>query len=143
MPSAQPEEQDQSMVDVEAVDEVQEEEEIDEDKELEIGENRVTVLSGATETAASFQFKDEGHTLGNALRYVIMKNPAVEFCGYTIPHPSEAKMNLRIQTYENTTAAEALEKGLDDLMDLCDVVSDKFTVARDNFNAAKADQMTS
>jgi hypothetical protein len=41
MPSAQPEEQDQSMVDV--VDEVQEEE-IDEDKELELGENRVTVV---------------------------------------------------------------------------------------------------
>ncbi|QKX60041.1 uncharacterized protein TRUGW13939_07183 [Talaromyces rugulosus] len=140
MPSAQPEEQDQSMVDVDVVDEVPEEE-IDEDKEIEIEENRVTVLSGATETAASFQFKDEGHTLGNALRYVIMKNPAVEFCGYTIPHPSEAKMNLRIQTYENTTAVEALEKGLDDLMDLCDVVTDKFTIARDNFNATKADQM--
>jgi len=31
-----------------------------------------------------------------------------------------------------------LEKGLDDLMDLCDVVMDKFTVARDDFNAAKA-----
>jgi DNA-directed RNA polymerase subunit L len=28
-----------------------------------------------------------------------MKNPDVEFCGYSIPHPSEAKLNLRIQTY--------------------------------------------
>jgi DNA-directed RNA polymerase I and III subunit RPAC2 len=36
---------------------------------------------------------------------------------------------------------EALEKGLDDLMDLCDVVTDKFTIARDNFNATKGDQM--
>ena len=81
-------------------------------------------------------------------------SPAVEFCGYTIPHPSEDKMNLRIQTYgmfwrtvslrilltyhliiENTTATDALEKGLDDLMDLCDVVTDKFTHARDSFNA--------
>lgn len=26
-------------------------------------------------------------------------SPNVEFCGYTIPHPSEQKMNLRIQTY--------------------------------------------
>lgn len=25
-------------------------------------------------------------------------SPAVEFCGYTIPHPSDAKMHLRIQT---------------------------------------------
>lgn len=89
-------------------------------------------------------------------------SPEVEFCGYTIPHPSEAKMNLRIQTYgmyfchtlarfdgadrniaDSTTAVEALEKGLEALMDLCDVVTDKFTSARDAFNAAQADKMTS
>lgn len=81
-------------------------------------------LAGATESAASFQFDGEDHTLGNALRYIIMKkyvtfyfsiravifvllgmvanaaySPDVEFCGYSIPHPSETKMNLRIQTY--------------------------------------------
>jgi DNA-directed RNA polymerase I and III subunit RPAC2 len=73
-------------------------------------------LQGSTDTAASFQFDEEDHTLGNALRYIIMKklvyligmceknadfllSPDVEFCGYSIPHPSEDKMNLRIQTY--------------------------------------------
>ena len=30
-------------------------------------------LPGSTDTAASFEFTDEGHTLGNALRYIIMK----------------------------------------------------------------------
>lgn len=30
-------------------------------------------LPGSTDTAASFEFIDEGHTLGNALRYIIMK----------------------------------------------------------------------
>lgn len=30
-------------------------------------------LPGSTATAASFEFANEGHTLGNALRYVIMK----------------------------------------------------------------------
>jgi len=34
---------------------------------------------------------------------------------------------------ENTTAFEALEKGLDDLMDLCDAVADKFAEARADF----------
>jgi DNA-directed RNA polymerase I and III subunit RPAC2 len=34
---------------------------------------------------------------------------------------------------ENTTAVEALEKGFNDLMDLCDVVVDKFVEARDAF----------
>jgi len=30
-------------------------------------------LDGSTDTAASFQIDGEDHTLGNALRYVIMK----------------------------------------------------------------------
>jgi DNA-directed RNA polymerase I and III subunit RPAC2 len=97
-------------------------------------EDRVRVLSGSIETAASFQFEGEDHTLGNALRYIIMKNPDVEFCGYSIPHPSETKMHLRIQTYDGVSVYTVLEKGLKDLMDLCDVVTEKFTVARDEFN---------
>ncbi|KAL1964200.1 hypothetical protein VTN77DRAFT_7158 [Rasamsonia byssochlamydoides] len=141
MPSSvHSQDQDQSMVDAESQ---QQNGGAANEEIYEMGEGRITILPGATDTAASFQFADEGHTLGNALRYVIMKNPNVEFCGYTLPHPSESKMNLRIQTYENTTAIEALEKGLDDLMDLCDVVTDKFTVVRDEFNAAQEDRMTS
>lgn len=78
--------------------------------------NEASQLPGASDTAASFEFEEEDHTLGNALRYMIMKkyidppqnnafaakcpcSPEVELCGYSIPHPSEAKMNLRIQTY--------------------------------------------
>lgn len=30
-------------------------------------------LPGATDTAASFEFLNEDHTMGNALRYIIMK----------------------------------------------------------------------
>ena len=36
----------------------------------------------------------------------------------------------RSERPEGTTAFEALEKGFDDLMDLCDVVADKFAEAR-------------
>ncbi|PMD28242.1 RBP11-like subunits of RNA polymerase [Hyaloscypha hepaticicola] len=100
-------------------------------------EQRIRILPGASDTAASFEFKKEDHTLGNALRYIIMKNPDVEFCGYSIPHPSEDLMNIRIQTYEGTTAVEALEKGFSDLMDLCDVVGEKFQAERARF----ADEM--
>ena len=35
---------------------------------------------------------------GNSLRYVLNKDPQVSFVGYSVPHPSEPKMNLRIQT---------------------------------------------
>ncbi|CAG8135286.1 unnamed protein product [Penicillium salamii] len=126
---------DQSMVDAEQP----EQEVVSNDPILE--ERQVVVLPGATDTAASFQFEGEGHTMGNALRYAIMKNPAVEFCGYTIPHPSDAKMHVRIQTTDSTTALEALEKGFNDLMDLCDVVTEKFTSARDQFNEESGNRM--
>jgi DNA-directed RNA polymerase I and III subunit RPAC2 len=36
-------------------------------------------------------------------------------------------------TIEGTTAYEALEKGFDDLVDLCDVVTDKFLLAREEY----------
>ncbi|KAG9198104.1 hypothetical protein B5807_10437 [Epicoccum nigrum] len=98
-----------------------------------VDRDRIRVLAGATESAASFQFDGEDHTLGNALRYIIMKNPDVEFCGYSIPHPSETKMNLRIQTYDNVSVYQVLEKGLEDLMSMCDVVTDKFTASREDF----------
>ncbi|KAJ5657954.1 uncharacterized protein N7484_001603 [Penicillium longicatenatum] len=124
--------QDQSMMDVEQPQD-----------ELMLDERRILVLPGSSETAASFQFEGEGHTMGNALRFAIMKNPAVDFCGYTIPHPSDAKMHLRIQTSDSTTALEALEKGFNDLMDLCDVVTEKFTIARDQFNEENSNKMQS
>ncbi|POS83647.1 hypothetical protein EPUL_001790 [Erysiphe pulchra] len=96
-------------------------------------EQQIRILAGSSETAASFEFKNEDHTLANALRYIIMKNPDVEFCGYSMPHPSENIVNIRIQTYEGTTAIQVLEKGFDDLMDLCDIVAEKFVEARQDF----------
>jgi len=95
--------------------------------------NLIRVLPGSSETAASFEFSNEDHTLGNALRHIILKNPQVEFCGYSIPHPAEAKMHLRIQTYDDVNVQDVLEKGLNDLMDLCDVVVEKFTDAQKEF----------
>jgi DNA-directed RNA polymerase I and III subunit RPAC2 len=100
--------EDTPMDDVPAVrvEEAQADEEQDEEasgnveaEPLEVDVQSVRILPGSTDKAASFEFLNEGHTLGNALRYIIMKNPDVEMCAYTIPHPSEPKMNVRIQTY--------------------------------------------
>lgn len=97
--------------------------------EQEYDSDKIRLLPGLSEdgTAASFQVVDEDHTLGNALRYMVMKNPEVEFCGYSIPHPSENKLNIRIQTYGNITAMEALHQGLDNLSDLCTLVEETFS----------------
>jgi DNA-directed RNA polymerases I and III subunit RPAC2 len=42
-------------------------------------------------------------------------------------------MNLRIQTYDNIEAQKVLEKGLDDLMTLCDIMLEKFEQAAAEF----------
>lgn len=52
-------------------------------------------------------------------------------------------MNLRIQTYDNVDAHDVLEKGLKDLMELCDVVVEKFEGARDEFGKGKGEGVAS
>lgn len=42
-------------------------------------------LPGSTPTAASFEFRDEGHTLGNTLRYIIMKKWVASLLAHVYP----------------------------------------------------------
>jgi DNA-directed RNA polymerases I and III subunit RPAC2 len=92
---------------------------------------KVEVL-GSDDTCLTFTVHDEDHTLGNALRYVLMKNPAVEFCGYNIPHPSDSFVNIRVQTLNGVPATDAFRKALRDLAELTDHVKATFTdAARD------------
>jgi hypothetical protein len=48
-----------------------------------------------------------------------------------------ANIFLDDETADGTTVYDALEKGFDDLMDLCDVVTEKFMGARDHFASAQ------
>ena len=43
-----------------------------------------------------YRIPKEDHTLGNLLRNQIIKSNHVEFCAYSVPHPSEPIMNVRI-----------------------------------------------
>ncbi|XP_049588791.1 DNA-directed RNA polymerases I and III subunit RPAC2 isoform X2 [Syngnathus scovelli] len=94
------------------------------------GENKrileMVQADGADEGSVTFVMHDEDHTLGNSLRYIIMKDESVEFCGYTITHPSENKINFRIQTRDGTPAVESLRKGLTQLRDVCQHVLTTF-----------------
>jgi DNA-directed RNA polymerase I and III subunit RPAC2 len=83
-------------------------------------QQRLVMLHSTTgDNCRTFVFKNEGHTLGNALRSVILQNPQVLFCGYSMPHPAEDQMFLRIQTAEGVDAQDILKKGLEDLKSIC------------------------
>ncbi|CAK5274843.1 unnamed protein product, partial [Mycena citricolor] len=89
---------------------------------------KVTILKGHSPdlSAATYQIHDESHTIGNALRWMLMKNPKVEFCGYSAPHPSENVINVRIQMYDSLSSLEALVEALGNLDDLCSTIEDAY-----------------
>ena len=101
------------------------------------------VKDGSGDTCCTFVIHDEDHTLGNSLRYVISKNPEVEFCGYCIPHPAENKINLRIQTKGGESASNVLKKGLEDLHMLCEHMLGTFNNSMNEFKANQSNEASS
>ena len=78
-------------------------------------------------------FHNQDHTLGNALRHCLMQRDGVTFCGYSVPHPLESKMNMRVQTQPDTTAHAELAAGMEDLAKLCEGLQQEFGSAVDDF----------
>ena len=95
--------------------------------------DEVQVTSDASKT---FCIGNEDHTLGNSLRHVLMQDEHVTFCGYSMPHPSEPKLHLRVQTNGEKGATEVLEKGLETLASVCDHI---ITVSDDSIKKFKAE----
>ena len=81
-------------------------------------------------TSATYSFLNEDHTLGNLLRNVIIKNNQVEFCAYSVPHPSEPVMNIRLQVHESAgDTKKVLRHGLKRISKMSDVLLEKFNNA--------------
>ena len=82
-------------------------------------------------TSRTFAIGNEDHTLGNALRHVLIKDPRVEFAGYSVPHPAEAVVQIRVQTTEesSTTAVQALQESCETLDQQCQFVLEKLAAA--------------
>ncbi|XP_032157092.1 DNA-directed RNA polymerases I and III subunit RPAC2-like [Sapajus apella] len=94
--------------------------------------------AGTDRYCVKFVLHKEDHILGNSLRYMIKKNPEVEFCGYTTTHPSGNKINLRIQTRGALPAVKPFQRVLNELMNVCQHVLDKFEASIKNYKNQKA-----
>ena len=84
---------------------------------------------------ATYSFTNEDHTLGNLLRNQIIKNSNVEFCAYSVPHPSEPIMNVRIQCYNNAgenDTKKVMNHGLKRISKMCDVLTEKMNKELEN-----------
>ncbi|XP_022886181.1 DNA-directed RNA polymerases I and III subunit RPAC2-like [Olea europaea var. sylvestris] len=80
------------------------------------------------QSQATFSLTDEDHTLANSLRFTLNQDPRVTFCGYSIPHPSDARVNIRVQT-TGDPASEVLKDSCQDLMLICQHVRSTFDQA--------------
>jgi DNA-directed RNA polymerase I and III subunit RPAC2 len=68
-----------------------------------------------------------------------MQQPETDFCGYTVPHPYEPKMNVRLQTYRGTAPTiKVLRAGLTDMEKMCDLISEKFERALQEYDGVAA-----
>ncbi|EOD41842.1 hypothetical protein EMIHUDRAFT_194396 [Emiliania huxleyi CCMP1516] len=95
---------------------------------------RVEIEAGGDTSAATFTLHNEDHTIGNSLRYVLNKDPQVSFVGYSVPHPSEPKMNLRIQTV-GPSATTVLHGALGTLYEITAHTKETFERALEDFKA--------
>jgi DNA-directed RNA polymerase I and III subunit RPAC2 len=81
----------------------------------------------------SLSIKNEDHTIMNPIKYAIQSDFAkmgVEFCGYTIPHPSESTCNLVIQMKDKNkqtpeNLVDVTTSGIDHLIAIVDRLSEK------------------
>ncbi|AES77837.1 putative DNA-directed RNA polymerase [Medicago truncatula] len=91
---------------------------------------------------STFSLVDEDHTFANSVRFILNQDPRVTFCGYSIPHPSENRVNVRVQT-TGDPASEVLKDGCQDLMLMCQHVRSTFGKAVNDFKTSKSVRSTS
>eukprot|EP00956_Cyclotella_meneghiniana_P042084 scaffold248349_cov76-Cyclotella_meneghiniana.AAC.5 len=113
-------------------------------------------------TSRTFVLGDEDHTLGNALRHVLLNDTRVNFAGYCVPHPSEPVVHIRVQTNPDCkknkssdgdsddeeivgemmssgklTAIDALKDACNTLSEQCDYVLEQLEIAMPEVKADK------
>jgi DNA-directed RNA polymerase I and III subunit RPAC2 len=99
-------------------------------------EDKLKIISDKEEGDfnCTYSFQNEDHTLGNILRYVLMKDINTLFCGYSIPHPCEDLMNVRLQT-KNENTNQVMSKAMDRVNEIGDVLSNKFKKALEVYDS--------
>ena len=78
-------------------------------------------------SSRTFAIGDEDHTIGNATRHILMQDARVNFAGYSVPHPSEPVVHIRVQTKPESecTAVDALKEACQTLHAQCNEVMER------------------
>ncbi|KAL1368730.1 hypothetical protein AAHE18_02G142600 [Arachis hypogaea] len=92
--------------------------------------------SHSDQSKSTFSLADEDHTFANSMRFTLNQDPRVTFCGYSIPHPSDNRVNIRVQT-TGDPAREVLKDACHDLMLICQHVRSTFDKAISDFKKSE------
>lgn len=85
------------------------------------------------ELMRNFKLENEDHTLGTLLTYILDQLPETEFCAYTIKHPTENVLYLRLKVKKGHDVTEIFKKGVIELKKALDIVEEKFINAMDEY----------
>ena len=91
---------------------------------------------GNSEYSQTYRVGGHDHTLGNPIRHLLVSSQSndVDFAGYSVPHPSERVVQIRVQmkTDKGRKADEAIVDACDTLKELCQHIKTKVEQAHDN-----------
>ena len=95
-----------------------------------------------TPYSSTFLIGSEDHTLGNPLRHLLVSSQtsSVSFAGYSVPHPSEHVLQLRVQMNEKggKTSKESVVEACETLGRICEVIEE--TVEREHGKIVKDEE---
>ncbi|PVU91251.1 hypothetical protein BB559_004227 [Furculomyces boomerangus] len=76
----------------------------------------------------TFEIRMEDHTIANSIRYKLLENKNVIFAGYSMPHPLEYRVLIRVQTSANTKPLDAFQEAIQGLIVDFDNLRNKFEI---------------
>uniref|UniRef100_A0A8D8T2L0 DNA-directed RNA polymerase I subunit D n=1 Tax=Cacopsylla melanoneura TaxID=428564 RepID=A0A8D8T2L0_9HEMI len=86
----------------------------------------------------TFVFEKEGHTFGSVITHILQSYPEVDFAGYSVPHPADFQIFLRIQVKDGYDSLDILKKGIKDLEEACDKITNTFNRALIEHNGGQS-----
>eukprot|EP01041_Mallomonas_annulata_P013633 gene13633-28953_t len=84
--------------------------------------------------AGMFELRKEDHTIGNLLRMQLLRDSAVRFAGYRIPHPLIFDVHVKVQTMDHrSTPTTVFVAALEDLKNETYLLQTGFAAAMDAY----------
>jgi DNA-directed RNA polymerase I and III subunit RPAC2 len=94
----------------------------------------VEYIAGGKQTSVTVSAKSEAHTLGNCMRWMLSQNPEVAYVAYTVPHPIQPSMHLKVTT-KTQPALRVVAEACQEVKDVARTLLHAYDAAWEEFEA--------